>query len=773
MGKEKHNFREFFYLCAPDNPKANKKAVCFSCIRKYTLITAITKPECFVSNKAILCRNHLKKCENFASEYSEDEKQEILSRKVPEDAKKNKEKQIVTNLNTEERNMRSGVETNNMSSIITKQQNLSGFVSWPMSKKDVSHFENLILLMMVSNGLSFTFLENKETQDVFRCIAPTLKLPGRKAISDRVLSISANQLTESIVAQAKADIIGVTAAFDGWTNIKQEHLFGVVFITSSGKTLIWGAKDISNQRSKTEDVKALIKSLMNNAESKQIKINCFVSDSAGEYAAARRQLRIEYPNKIFLPCMAHQMNLVVGDIFKESLQYWKASKDAVRLVSYFHSSTYFTGLLRNEQMSCYGQTIALITPGETRWNSYYFCFHSVLKTEAALKALITKCSPERIGTPSTSRTGLSHQRYRTNTNNNENNYKNLPPDVIGIVNNVEFWIQLYELQNLLLPLCGALNKLQKDVARLYEIILCFGWIIKIFSSHENEEFGNCMVTRLESRWAKWEQPLLLLSIILHPKHPWFNEMPKSILREYLSYQRKNFPFNPETYNQFDENIIDFWESARGLAPELSRLALQLFGICINAASVERLWSNMGFLHLKRRNKLHYKKVLAMAQLRSDILHKRKREDTEKYERQYKRIHIAEPIQEYEDEESEENEEFAFNAFDTSDTEESEEFEDTFTTSDKSRDDIFENTNNGTNILNSEQWIKMIEHWIELVDTENHLDNDDVINEETYNFEVDGQDTHPADNPLAKWKLLDLFNESLEMPVYVSSMINLN
>src|SRR3954451_388343 len=83
--------------------------------------------------------------------------------------------------------------------------------------------------------------------------------------------------------------------------------------------------------------------------------------------------------------MAHQMNLVVGDIFKESLQYKRVSKNAVRIVSYFHISSYFTGLLRNEQNSCYGQTIALITPGETRWNSYFFCFHSILKTELALK----------------------------------------------------------------------------------------------------------------------------------------------------------------------------------------------------------------------------------------------------------------------------------------------------------------------------------------------------------------------------------------------------
>jgi hypothetical protein len=64
--------------------------------------------------------------------------------------------------------------------------------------------------------------------------------------------------------------------------------------------------------------------------------------------------------------MAHQMNLVVGDIFKESDIYQQTSTKAVRIVCYFHTSTYFTGLLRNEQESLYGKTIALTTPGETR-----------------------------------------------------------------------------------------------------------------------------------------------------------------------------------------------------------------------------------------------------------------------------------------------------------------------------------------------------------------------------------------------------------------------
>ncbi len=38
---------------------------------------------------------------------------------------------------------------------------------------------------------------------------------------------------------------------------------------------------------------------------------------------------------------------------------------------------------------------------------------------------------------------------------------------------------------------------------------------------------------------------------------------------YLSYQREIFPFDYSTYSQFNENIIDFWESAKGLTPELS------------------------------------------------------------------------------------------------------------------------------------------------------------------------------------------------------------
>ena len=99
-------------------------------------------------------------------------------------------------------------------------------------------------------------------------------------------------------------------------------------------------------------------------------------------------MRVEYKDKIFLPCMAHQINLVVGDIFKESDKYKNASAKAIKIVSFFNMAPYFAGHLRDEQMAIYQRIIALTRPGDTRWNSYYFCFNSLLRTEAALRVCL-------------------------------------------------------------------------------------------------------------------------------------------------------------------------------------------------------------------------------------------------------------------------------------------------------------------------------------------------------------------------------------------------
>ncbi|RIA80134.1 hypothetical protein C1645_839235 [Glomus cerebriforme] len=270
--------------------------------------------------------------------------------------------------------------------------------------------------------------------------------------------------------------------------------------------------------------------------------------------------------------MAHQLNLIVGEIFKESDTYQHTLTKAVKIVSYFHSSTYFMGLLRDEQKIIY---------------------------EVALKMLASKFAPERLKGPSTSRCGHMRQRHMPTPADK----KFLPSDIIAI-----------------------------------------------------------------------------------------------------------YPFDIQTFNQLDGNIVDYWDSAKGQTPELSRFALHLYGICVNSDS-----SN---------------KVLGMSQLKSDILCKRKQAEIQKSKDHYKQDHIAIPIHDQ-----------------LSDS---------------------ENSDNETNIIIIKKWSHVIQNWIDMIREENYLNEDKPLE-----FTAVDRTIHPAEDPLAKWELNDIFNNRLESPYFVNALLSLD
>src|SRR6266536_2803217 len=101
-------------------------------------------------------------------------------------------------------------------SSISNQSAITNFFCRLLSPNDQMLFELLLLRLIVSNSLPFTFVENEETIAIFQFIAPGIKLPKRKAISGKVLKKSSKSLQENIIKIAKDDQDGVTATFDGW-----------------------------------------------------------------------------------------------------------------------------------------------------------------------------------------------------------------------------------------------------------------------------------------------------------------------------------------------------------------------------------------------------------------------------------------------------------------------------------------------------------------------------------------------------------------------------
>jgi hypothetical protein len=91
-----------------------------------------------------------------------------------------------------------------------------------------------------------------------------------------------------------------------------------------------------------------------------------------------------------LPCFAHQCQLAIGDIFKESPTLKTASSKAITVAAYFKNAnnSYFIGKLQDIQNELYNKYYSIVIPGETRWNSHYFCFRSLIRSKQALRVNI-------------------------------------------------------------------------------------------------------------------------------------------------------------------------------------------------------------------------------------------------------------------------------------------------------------------------------------------------------------------------------------------------
>ena len=62
----------------------------------------------------------------------------------------------------------------------------------------------------------------------------------------------------------------------------------------------------------------------------------------------------------------------------------------------------------------------------------------------------------------------------------------------------------------------------------------------------------------------------------------------------------------------------FWKLQQHSAPELTGLMLQLYAFLVHSASVERLWSELGGVLTKKRNRTAFEKAFRIVKLGSQL-----------------------------------------------------------------------------------------------------------------------------------------------------------
>ncbi|PKB99067.1 hypothetical protein RhiirA5_462768, partial [Rhizophagus irregularis] len=94
----------------------------------------------------------------------------------------------------------------------------------------------------------------------------------------------------------------------------------------------------------------------------------------------------------------------------------------------------------------------------------------------------------------------------------------LPREIFEIIDSSTFWDQITLINEILDPYCKLLNLLQCDKARLFQVVHSMNYLVQFWLNYSDDTLAKRIIGRLEKRWKDWEQPLLLLSYLLHPEY---------------------------------------------------------------------------------------------------------------------------------------------------------------------------------------------------------------------------------------------------------------
>ncbi|CAG8708149.1 10584_t:CDS:2, partial [Racocetra persica] len=88
--------------------------------------------------------------------------------------------------------------------------------------------------------------DNSDLEDELSTMISEISISNLLSTNESISSTSKSTPPKIKQQCARVNKIRVTAAFDSWTNIKQEHFFGIILITSQSEALVWNARNITS-----------------------------------------------------------------------------------------------------------------------------------------------------------------------------------------------------------------------------------------------------------------------------------------------------------------------------------------------------------------------------------------------------------------------------------------------------------------------------------------------------------------------------------------------
>ncbi|KAH6866158.1 ribonuclease H-like domain-containing protein [Coprinopsis sp. MPI-PUGE-AT-0042] len=357
-------------------------------------------------------------------------------------------------------------------------------------------------------------------------------------------------------------------------------------------------------------------------------------DDGGDGRKMRRLLLSIKPWLLIFPCWAHQLNLVVGDLFKADDAILLHVNEAIELVKWFNSHSRGLGLLNVEQASLAGgKVLALILPVISRWTAHFCSLSRLLNVKGPVQAAWAKYEDKLLACAGPKLPAKIKAR-----------------EVQQTATSRTFWESISTVCEILEPLAVAANILQAPNTRLCDVLLTLGNLFLLFSDKDryNPTITEAIIKSLEKRWAAADQPILILSLVLNPyiRGRCFNTSGHITLTRMgffnLAKQAYTRIFRSDPGSGFLDLVTDYLDGFEAIARDegttvdvvrvweninqgtntgrnrLTCLAIVILSVVPNSAGCERLFSEFGTIHTKKRCRLKIEKVHKMSLVRMDL-----------------------------------------------------------------------------------------------------------------------------------------------------------
>lgn len=513
------------------------------------------------------------------------------------------------------------------------------------SEAEIWEYHKALIDFIASTGIPYSVVDSPQFRKLLSLDNLVLQrypniILDKSALSSNVLKRRVLEVRSKMASKVEMSRV-ITLCFYSWTNIAGACMFAVVSLNEKGERHIIEYRDVSEKSHYTAEMILQLDSAINNPLVKG-KVKAFVTSSASSLVEAKIELGSKYPELLFLPCFSHQINLIMGQLLNSLdnfLEYMKLCKEVVREINANPSRV---KLLKRWQKNSGEQQLRLVSYCDTRWNS--------------TKEMLDKISMSKISLP--------HAFYElSNTKSHTKAQRERFSTINETLTNPDFWKCLAQAQGLISVVAKFETLLQSGTARLDMVLPALYSILQHmrcsqFPLLDVKQFEEKTTKRLQD--ATWNVELLLIAFFLVPKPNFsMSEMIKpearrltDITKYCIKYYKKFFKKNPETLaeeiGRFDKHedlpndplfkiIKNFGKQVNELfwigysehsLPELTELACHIFGISVNSASVESLFSDMGDIYSKKRNRrLPQNDVLALAQIKNSLAIKRKVNET--------------------------------------------------------------------------------------------------------------------------------------------------